>query len=67
MPDNSAPLDILSTSFLISGTEVFFKVIAKFDNISFSQAIFPERFKKVQITTLPKRHGMNDADPASCL
>ena len=57
MSDKLSSINILPTSLLKSGIEMFNQVIALLSHISISRGTFAERFKKAQITPLLMRHG----------
>ena len=65
MPAKSSPLDFVPTVLLKRCSEVFSRIIARLANLSFSEGMFPNRFKMAQITPILKKPGLDDSELAS--
>jgi len=61
MPAKSSPLDIMPTSLLKQCADVFSPVIARLANLSFTQGLFPQRYKLAQVLPLLKKPGLDRA------
>ena len=55
MPAKSSPLDAMPASLLKQCADVFSPVIARLANLSFTQGIFPQRYKLAQVLPLLKK------------
>ena len=65
MSGKSSPLDFISTSLLKSCSDTFSILIAHLANLSFTQGIFPSKFKLAQISPLLKKPGLSKSDPSN--
>ena len=65
MPGKSSPLDFIPTSLLKSCSDTFSILIAHLANLSFSQGVFPSKFKLAQISPLLKKPGLSKSDPSN--
>lgn len=65
IPCKSSPMDFVATSLLKSCRSTFADIIAKLANMSFSEGVFPTRFKIAQITPLLKKEGLDKASPSN--
>src|ERR1043165_520273 len=65
LPSKTSPLDYLHTSVLKACSDTFAPIIVHLANLSFSEGRFLEKFKIAQITTLLKKAGLNESDPAN--
>jgi len=61
MPAKSSPLDVMPTSLLKKCADVFSPVIAWPANLSFTQGLFPQRYKLAQVLPLLKKPGLDRA------
>ena len=62
MPGKCSPRDLIPASLLKKCVDVAALVIANLANISFTEGVFPTRYKEAQVTPLLKKDGM---DPES--
>ena len=65
IPAKSSPLDFIPTSLLKSCSGVFSLLISRLANLSFSQEVFPTKFKVAQVTPILKKPGLPSSDPAN--
>ena len=65
MSGKSSPLDFIPTSLLKSCSDTFSILIAHLADLSFSQGVFPSKFKLAQISPLLKKPGLSKSDPSN--
>ena len=65
IPAKSSPLDFIPTSLLKSCSGVFSLLISRLANLSFSQGVFPTKFKVAQVTPILKKPGLPSSDSAN--
>ena len=59
MTSKSSPMNYVPTSLVKACLAVFAELITYLVNLSFSEGCFPQQFKKVQVTPLLKREGLD--------
>ena len=59
MPAKSSPMDAFPTSIMKSCTDVFSPLIARLAALSFSDGVFPRRYKTASVTPLLKKKGLD--------
>lgn len=59
MPAKSSPVDALPTSIMKSCVDVFSPLIARLAALSFSEGVFPMRYKTASVTPLLKKKGLD--------
>ena len=65
MPSKSSSVDFIPTSLLKRCPSVFSELIARLANLSFTQGIFPTKFKFAAVTPLLKKPSLDPDNPAS--
>ena len=65
IPAKSSPLDFIPTSLLKQCNMLFAEIIARLGNMSFSQGIFPTKYKFSVVTPLLKKPNLNSDVPAN--
>ena len=65
LPPKSSPVDFIPTSLIKSCSSVFSELISTLANLSFSQGIFPTKFKFAVVSPLLKKPGLDADNPAN--
>jgi len=65
MPAKSSPMDAFPTSVMKSCIEVFSPLIARLAALSFSDGVFPKRYKTASVTPLLKKKGLDGDNVAN--
>ena len=65
MPSKSSSVDFIPTSLLKLCPSVFSEIIARLVNLSFSEGIFPAKFKAAAVTSLLKKPSLDPDNPSS--
>ena len=65
MPAKSSPMDALPTSIMKACTDVFSPLIARLASLSFSDGVFPRRYKTASVTPLLKKNGLDGDNVAN--
>ena len=65
MPSKSSSVDFIPTSLLKLCPSVFSEIIARLVNLSFSEGIFPAKFKVAAVTPLLKKPSLDPDNPSS--
>ena len=65
MHGKHSPLDTIPTVLLKKCADIFAPVICRLVNLSFREGVFPDRFKKAQVTPLIKKAGLDPEIPAN--
>lgn len=61
----SSPVDYIPTSLIKACPDVFSELISRLANLSFSEGIFPSRFKRAAVTPLIKKRGSDPDIPSN--
>lgn len=65
LPAKSSPMDSIPTSVIKSCVDVFAPLIARLAALSFSDGMFPTRYKVAAVTPLLKKKGLDSDNPAN--
>ena len=65
MPSKSSSVDFIPTSLIKLCPLVFSEIIANLANLSFSQGIFPAKFKEASVVPLLKKPSLDPDNPAN--
>ena len=65
MPGKSSPMDAVPTSLIKKCPDIFSRIICHLANLSFTEGVFPERYKSAQITPLLKKEGLDPSEPVN--